>query len=412
MGENHFAPMPAAVYGFVLLMAAIAYYILQRAIIAQQGRDSLLASALGSDWKGKLSAVSLPRRHAAGVRESVDCQRLYVFVALMWLVPDRRIERALASHESRSEPSRRTCAQARAERTTARWLGAWSATCLPHPPWMSKCRRYAHPSNKVFPHRGPRVLRCDHEKRLTTETTKEQTMKKLQRIHQSSEMHWVGNGFPVRSVFDYNGLGRELSPFLLLDYAAPYPFPPGNEKRGVGAHPHKGFETVTVAYQGELEHRDSSGGGGKIGAGDVQWMTAGKGIVHEEFHSTEFTKQGGTLQMVQLWVNLRAKDKSAPPGYQTLLKDQIPNVALPQNAGVVRVIAGEYAGHKGPAKTFTPINLWDVNLRAGGDGGTAAAGWPHHGAARVERQGHAGRGTRGGRRRLGHLQPRRRMESR
>jgi len=179
-------------------------------------------------------------------------------------------------------------------------------------------------------------------------------------------MHWVGNGFPVRSVLDYNGLGRELSPFLLLDYAAPYPFPPGNEKRGVGAHPHKGFETVTVAYQGELEHRDSSGGGGKIGAGDVQWMTAGKGIVHEEFHSTAFTKQGGTLQMVQLWVNLRAKDKSAPPGYQTLLKDQIPNVALPQNAGVVRVIAGEFAGQKGPARTFTPINLWDVNLRAGG----------------------------------------------
>jgi redox-sensitive bicupin YhaK (pirin superfamily) len=191
-------------------------------------------------------------------------------------------------------------------------------------------------------------------------------MKKLQRIHQSSEMHWVGNGFPVRSVFDYNGLGRELSPFLLLDYAAPHPFPTGYETRGVGAHPHKGFETVTVAYQGELEHRDSSGGGGKIGAGDVQWMTAGKGIVHEEFHSTEFTKQGGTLQMVQLWVNLRAKDKSAPPGYQTLLKDQIPNVALPQNAGVVRVIAGEYAGHKGPARTFTPINLWDVNLRGGG----------------------------------------------
>jgi redox-sensitive bicupin YhaK (pirin superfamily) len=193
-----------------------------------------------------------------------------------------------------------------------------------------------------------------------------QTMKKLQRIHQSSGMHWVGNGFPVRSVFDYNGLGRELSPFLLLDYAAPYEFSPGRERRGVGAHPHKGFETVTVAYQGELEHRDSSGGGGTIGAGDVQWMTAGKGIVHEEFHSTEFTKRGGILQMVQLWVNLRAKVKSAAPGYQTLLKGQIPNVALPQNAGVVRVIAGDYAGHKGPARTFTPINLWDVNLRAGG----------------------------------------------
>lgn len=190
-------------------------------------------------------------------------------------------------------------------------------------------------------------------------------MKKLLRIHQSSGMHWVGNGFPVRSVFDYNGLGRELSPFLLLDYAAPYEFAPGNEKRGVGGHPHKGFETVTVAYQGELEHRDSSGGGGKIGAGDVQWMTAGNGIVHEEFHSQDFTRQGGTLQMVQLWVNLRAKDKSAKAGYQTLLKAQIPDVALPQDAGTVRVIAGDFGGRKGAAKTFTPINLWDVNLRAG-----------------------------------------------
>lgn len=191
------------------------------------------------------------------------------------------------------------------------------------------------------------------------------TMKKLQRIHQSSGMHWVGNGFPVRSVFDYNGLGRELSPFLLLDYAAPHQFPAGNEKRGVGGHPHKGFETVTVAYQGELEHRDSSGGGGKIGAGDVQWMTAGNGVVHEEFHSRDFTRKGGTLQMVQLWVNLRAQDKKAPAGYQTLLKAQIPVVELPGDAGTVRVIAGEFGVRKGPAKTFTPINLWDVNLPAG-----------------------------------------------
>ena len=178
-------------------------------------------------------------------------------------------------------------------------------------------------------------------------------------------MHWVGNGFPVRSVFDYNGLGRELSPFLLLDYAAPYQFPPGNEKRGVGGHPHKGFETVTIAYQGEVQHRDSSGGGGKIGAGDVQWMTAGNGIVHEEFHSQDFTRKGGTFQMAQLWVNLRAKDKSAKAGYQTLLKAQIPNITLPQEAGTVRVIAGDYNGRKGAAKTFSPINLWDVNLRAG-----------------------------------------------
>ena len=197
------------------------------------------------------------------------------------------------------------------------------------------------------------------------ETTIDGTTKQLLRIHRSSGMHWVGDGFPVRSVFDYNGLGRELSPFLLLDYAAPYPFPPGNEKRGVGAHPHKGFETVTIAYQGEVEHRDSSGGGGKIGAGDVQWMTAGNGIVHEEFHSRDFTKQGGTFQMVQLWVNLRAKDKGAKPGYQTLLKAEIPNVALADEAGTVRVIAGEFHGRKGPAKAFSPINLWDLNLRAG-----------------------------------------------
>ena len=190
-------------------------------------------------------------------------------------------------------------------------------------------------------------------------------MKKLLRVHQSSGMHWVGNGFPVRSVFDYNGLARELSPFLLLDYAAPYQFPPSHEKRGVGAHPHKGFETVTIAYQGEIEHRDSSGGGGKIGPGDVQWMTAGNGIVHEEFHSRDFTRKGGAFQMVQLWVNLRAKDKSAKPGYQTLLKAQIPTVELPQDSGTLRVIAGDYHGTKGAAKTFSPINLWDVTLRAG-----------------------------------------------
>jgi redox-sensitive bicupin YhaK (pirin superfamily) len=190
-------------------------------------------------------------------------------------------------------------------------------------------------------------------------------MKKLLRIDQSSEMHWVGNGFPVRSVFEYNRLGAELSPFLLLDYAAPYRFSPGTERRGVGGHPHKGFETVTIAYQGELEHRDSTGAGGKIGPGDVQWMTAGNGIVHEEFHSGGFTREGGLFEMVQLWVNLRAKDKSAKAGYQTLLNGQIPKVDLPQDAGRVRVIAGDYAGQQGAAKTFSPINLWDVNLLAG-----------------------------------------------
>jgi quercetin 2,3-dioxygenase len=190
-------------------------------------------------------------------------------------------------------------------------------------------------------------------------------MKKLLRVYQSSRTHWVGDGFPVRSVFDYNGLGKELSPFLLLDYVEPYEFPPTDARRGVEAHPHKGFETVTIAFQGEVEHRDSSGGGGRIGPGDVQWMTAGKGIVHEEFQSEEFSRKGGTFQMVQLWVNLRAQDKNTKPRYQNLLKGQIPTVALAENAGGVRVIAGNFAGTKGPAKTFTPINLWDVSLRAG-----------------------------------------------
>src|SRR5262249_21293125 len=156
--------------------------------------------------------------------------------------------------------------------------------------------------------------------------------------------------------------GQQLSPFLMLDYAAPYEFGQSTQRRGVGAHPHKGFETVTIAFQGELEHRDSGGGGGKIGPGDVQWMTAGNGIIHEEFHSRDFTRKGGTFQMVQLWVNLRARDKSAAPHYQTLLKPQIPNVSLPEDAGTARIIAGELNDHKGPARTFTPINLWDVTL--------------------------------------------------
>jgi redox-sensitive bicupin YhaK (pirin superfamily) len=195
-----------------------------------------------------------------------------------------------------------------------------------------------------------------------TQSTGLVSSRKLKRIYTASNKHWVGNGFPVYSIFDYNGLGRELSPFLMLDYAEPYEFTPGDERRGVAAHPHKGFETVTIAYQGEIEHRDSSGGGGKIGPGDVQWMTAGKGIIHEEFHSAEFTSKGGTFQMIQLWVNLPKKDKDAQPGYQTLLKNEIPTVVLPGEAGRLRVIAGNYNGTSGPAKTFTAINLWDVQL--------------------------------------------------
>ena len=190
-------------------------------------------------------------------------------------------------------------------------------------------------------------------------------MKTLRQIHRSSATHFVGDGFPVRSVFGYNDLGQKLSPFLLLDYAEPHEFAPSDKPRGVESHPHRGFETVTVVYQGEVEHRDSSGGGGLIGPGDVQWMTAASGLVHEEMHSREFTRRGGTLEMVQLWVNLPAKEKSAPPGYQTLLAADIPNVSLTNNGGTVRVIAGDFLGTKGPARTFTPINLWDIQLRAG-----------------------------------------------
>ncbi|QJE94991.1 pirin family protein [Luteolibacter luteus] len=190
-------------------------------------------------------------------------------------------------------------------------------------------------------------------------------MKKLKFIHQSSGTHWVGDGFPVRSVFSYDRFGKELDPFLLLDYAAPHPFDPTTRRRGVGPHPHRGFETVTLSFQGEVEHRDSSGGGGKIGPGDVQWMTAASGLLHEEYHSEDFARSGGIFEMAQLWVNLPAKDKSAPPRYQSLLKQEIPVVDLPDGAGTVRVVAGEFDGHRGPAKTFTPINLWELSMTGG-----------------------------------------------
>ena len=190
-------------------------------------------------------------------------------------------------------------------------------------------------------------------------------MKKIKRIVRDIPQHWVGDGFPVRSLFSYGG-GNDFDPFLLLDYAGPHEFGPDQAKRGVSEHPHKGFETVTILYQGELEHGDSSGGHGTIGPGDVQWMTAASGIVHEEFHSQRFAKEGGMLEMVQLWVNLPAKDKAAPPKYQDLRDDQFPRVALLNNAGTVRVIAGKFMGHTGPASTFTPVNAWDLQLAAQG----------------------------------------------
>jgi redox-sensitive bicupin YhaK (pirin superfamily) len=185
--------------------------------------------------------------------------------------------------------------------------------------------------------------------------------KKLVSVRKSPGGHWVGDGFPVRSLFDYSD--PDVDPFLLLDYAGPTTFAPTTARRGVGAHPHRGFETVTIVYAGEVEHRDSSGGGGKIGPGDVQWMTAASGLVHEEFHGREWAARGGAFEMVQLWVNLPARDKRAAPGYQALLERDIPVVGV--EGGRVRVIAGDCAGVRGAARTFTPIDVWDVRLAKG-----------------------------------------------
>ncbi len=190
-------------------------------------------------------------------------------------------------------------------------------------------------------------------------------MKKVQGIYRAPRQHWVGDGFPVRSLFSYQSHGKQLSPFLLLDYAGPMDFTATQHRRGVGQHPHRGFETVTIVYQGEVEHRDSTGKGGVIGPGDVQWMTAGGGILHEEFHSDAFAQRGGAFEMVQLWVNLPAKDKMTAPGYQAIRSEMIPRIALPEEAGSLRVIAGDYVGENGPAHTFSPLNVWDIRLNQG-----------------------------------------------
>lgn len=188
--------------------------------------------------------------------------------------------------------------------------------------------------------------------------------KTIQGIYSAPRQHWVGSRFPVRTLFNYSLHGTQLSPFLLLDHAGPYPFTSTTKRRGVGQHPHRGFETVTIVYDGEVEHRDSAGAGGIIGPGDVQWMTAASGILHEEFHAPAYARRGGDFHMAQLWVNLPARDKLAKPGYQAIAKEQIPDVPLADKAGRVRVIAGNYQGHAGPARTFTPINVWDVRLSA------------------------------------------------
>jgi redox-sensitive bicupin YhaK (pirin superfamily) len=182
-------------------------------------------------------------------------------------------------------------------------------------------------------------------------------MKTAQRIYREPQGHWVGDGFPVRTVVDYQR-HPEVSPFILLDHFGPTDFPPAERPRGVGWHPHRGFETVTVLMEGEVEHEDTAGNGGRIGPGDVQWMTAGAGLLHKEFHSHAFTRRGGRFHGLQLWVNLPARHKMTPPRYQTLRATDIPVV------DGVRVIAGEFQGSKGPAQTFTPITLLEIRLRA------------------------------------------------
>jgi quercetin 2,3-dioxygenase len=191
-------------------------------------------------------------------------------------------------------------------------------------------------------------------------------MKSIEQVLQAPNRHWVGDGFPVHGMFGYDREAEARSPFLLLDYGAPTQFQPNaGRRRGVGTHPHRGFETVTIVYAGEVAHRDSTGAGGVIGPGDVQWMTAGGGILHEEFHSEAYSASGGPFEMVQLWVNLPARDKRTPAHYQGITSAQVPEVSLAGRSGSVRVIAGRFGDALGPAQTYTPMQVWDVQLKAG-----------------------------------------------
>lgn len=191
--------------------------------------------------------------------------------------------------------------------------------------------------------------------------------KKVELIAAPKPAHFVGDGFRVHNFIPsgYHLDMKRMDPFIMLDYNSKFHFSGTDTPRGVGVHPHRGFETVTIAYQGRVEHGDSSGGGGIIGQGDVQWMTAASGVLHKEFHETEWAKEGGIFQMVQLWVNLPAKDKMSPPKYQAIKNSEMKNVDLGEN-GFIEVIAGEFNGEKGPATTFSPVNLMNANLKSGG----------------------------------------------
>ena len=187
----------------------------------------------------------------------------------------------------------------------------------------------------------------------------------IEKITKPGTPHFVGDGFRVHNFIPGTSTMQRMDPFIMMDYNSKYNFPATNTPKGVGVHPHRGFETVTIAYKGRVEHGDSAGGGGIIGEGDVQWMTAASGILHKEFHETAWSKAGGEFQMVQLWVNLPAKDKMSAPKYQAIPNSEITKIALPDNTGEVEVIAGEYKGHKGPASTFSPVHMYNVRLKKG-----------------------------------------------
>jgi redox-sensitive bicupin YhaK (pirin superfamily) len=193
-------------------------------------------------------------------------------------------------------------------------------------------------------------------------------MRNIEIVVPPKEAHFVGDGFRVHNFIPsgYRMDMKRMDPFILMDYNSKFYFPPSESPKGVGVHPHRGFETVTVAYKGRVAHHDSSGGGGVIAEGDVQWMTAASGVLHKEYHEETFSKEGGDFQMVQLWVNLPAKDKMSKPKYQAIKHDTLAVYELPDNAGKVEVIAGEYKGLKGPAETFSPISMMNAKLNSGG----------------------------------------------
>lgn len=192
------------------------------------------------------------------------------------------------------------------------------------------------------------------------------SIKKVEAVISAPPFHMVGDGFRVHNFIPGRYSMERMSPFIMLDYGSKHYFPPTDKPRGVDVHPHRGFETVTIAYKGKVAHHDSAGNSGIIGEGDVQWMTAASGVLHKEYHEENFSKQGGDFQMVQLWVNLPAKFKMSQPKYQEITNDTISKVSLKNNEGVVEVIAGEYQQVKGSAETFTPVHLLNSKLNKGG----------------------------------------------